>query len=226
MPKPVNHDLILSKLKHQYNIDGRMLKFFKSYLINRTQRVVLDNCTSDIDDVLFGVPQGSILGPLLFVLFINDIFYNIGKNSVIGLYVDDTKLSPKIATSSDCDILQHDTDTLNKWCISNKMKFNADKCKVLIVPKSAPMFINELPFCKYSYTLGDKILDHASCERGLLILINERFDWHEHHDYLLNKSYQMLGMTKRTCHFAFDRGKKRMLYLTLVRSNFEHCSTI
>ena len=58
------------------------------------------------------------------------------------------------------------------------------------------------------------------------IFINERFDWHDHHNYILKKSYQMLGMTKRTCHFVFDWGKKRMLYLTLVRSNFEHCSTI
>ena len=222
----VNHDLILSKLKYQYSIDGRMLKFFKSYLFNRTQRVVLDNCTSDIVDVLSGVPQGSILGTLLFVLFINDIFNSIDKNLLIGLYADDTKLSRKIETWSDCDILQSDIDTLNNWCISNKMKFNTDKCKVLTVGKSEPMITNELPFCKYSYTLGDKILDYTSCERDLGILINERLDWHEHHDYVLKKGYQMLEMTKRTCHFVFDSGKKRMLYLTLVRSNFEHCSTI
>ena len=185
----VNHDIILSKLKYQYKIDGRMLKFFKSYLRNRTQRVVLDNCTSDIVDVLSGVPQGSILGPLLFVLFINDIFHNIDKNSLIGLYADDTKLSRKIATLADCDILQHDIDTLKKWCINNNMKFNSDKCKVLAVTKSEPMFINELPFCKYPYTLGQDILDYTSCERDLGIWINERLDWHEHHNYLLKKSY-------------------------------------
>ena len=223
----VNHDLILSKLKYQYKIGRTHAKVFQQLPEKpNPNRVVLDNCTSDIIDVLSGVPQGSILGPLLFVLFINDIFHNIDKNSLIGLYADNTKLSRKIATSTDCDILQHDIDTLNKWCISNKMKFNTDKCKVLTVTKSEPMFINELPFCKYSYTLGQKILDYTSCERDLGILINERLDWHEHHDYLLKKGYQMLGMTKRTCHFIFDRGKKRMLYLTLVRSNFEHCSTI
>ena len=69
------------------------------------------------------------------------------------------------------------------------MKFNTDKCKVLTVTKSEPMFINELPFCKYPYTLGQKILDYTSCERDLGILINERLDWHEHHDDLLKKGY-------------------------------------
>ena len=222
----INHDLIFNKLKYQYNIEGRMLKFFKSYLTNRSQRVVLVNCTSDVVAVLSGVPQGSILGPLLFVLFINDIFFNIDENSSIGLYADDTKLWRKIATSADCDILQRDIDTLNTWCISNKMKFNTDKCKVLTVANTEPLFMNELPFTKYSYKLGDKILDYTSCERDLGIFINERFDWHDHHNFILKKGNQMLGMTKRTCHFVFDRGKKRMLYLTLVRSNFEHCSTI
>ena len=203
-----------------------MLNFFKGYLTNQSQRVVLDNCTSDIVAVLSGVPQGSILGPLLFVLFINDIFCNIVENSRTSPYADDTKLWRKIATSSDCDILQRDIVTLNNWCLRNKMKSNRDKCKVLTVANTEPLFMNELPFSKYSYNLGDYILEYTSCERDLGIFINERFNWHDHHNYILKKSYQMFGMTKRTCHFVFDRGKKRMLYLTLVRSSFEHCSTI
>ena len=153
-------------------------------------------------------------------------FCNIDEKSRIGFYADDTKQRRKIATSSDCDILQRDIVTLNNWCIRNKMKFNRDKCKVLTVANTEPLFMNELPFSKYSYNLGDYILDYTSCDRDLEIFINERFDWHDHHNYILEKSYQMLGMTKRTYHFVFDRGKKRMLYLTLVRSNFEHCSTI
>ena len=104
----------------------------------------------------------------------------------------------KIATSVDCDILQRDIDTLNTWCIKNKMKFNTDKCKVLTVANAEPLFMNELPFTKYSYKLGDKILDYTSCVRDLGIFINERFDWHDHHNFILKKGNQMLGMTKRT----------------------------
>ena len=222
----VNHYLLLSKLKFRYNIEGCMLKFFKNYLKNRRQRVVLDNCISNSVEVLSGVPQGSILGPLLFVLFINDIYDNINENSKISLYADDTKLWRRINSVLDCDILQKDIDTLYKWTMVNKLKFHADKCKVLSVANNVPLFVDVLPFSRYSYQLGSTILDYTNCERDLGILVNERFNWQDHQTYILKKASQMFGMTKRTCHFVYDRGKKRSLYLALVRSYFEHCSCV
>ena len=222
----VDHNLILSKLKFQYNTNGQMLKFYKNYLSNRSQRVVLDNCISETVSVLSGVPQGSILGQLLFMLFINDIYDNVDEHSNINLYADDTKLWRKIAASTDCDVLQKDIDSLYKWCIANKMKFHEDKCKVFTVANSEPLFMNVLPFTKYPYPLGDVILDYTNCERDLGIFVNERFDWQDHHNYILRKAFQMLGLTRCTCHFVFKAGKKRSLYLALVRSNFEHCSNV
>ena len=104
----VNHDIILDKLKNRFGIDGFLLKFFVEYLSGRTQRVVLGNTFSDNLNVTSGVPQGSILGPLLFVLFINDISNSVDKNSNILLYADDTKLYREIRSENDCEILQGD----------------------------------------------------------------------------------------------------------------------
>ena len=127
-------------------------------IVYRRQRVVLDNCISNSVEVLPGVPQGSILRPLLFVLFINDIYDNI-KNSNISLYADDTKLWRRINSVLDCDILQKDIDTLYKWTMTNKMKFHADKRKVLSVANSVPLFVDVLLFSRFSYQLGNTILD-------------------------------------------------------------------
>ena len=93
--------------------------------------VVLDNIASESISVLSGVPQGSILGPLLFVLFINDIYVGIDKATSICLYSDDTKIWRKINSEDDCRQLQKDINTLHNWSIKNKMRFNATKCKVL-----------------------------------------------------------------------------------------------
>ena len=127
----VNHDLILKKLKDYYGIEGRLLKFIKNYLCGRTQRVVIENCQSSSKPVLSGVPQGSILGPILFVLFINDLPTGLNKGTNLALYADDTKIWRSITCEQDHFILQSDIDFLNNWATSNKMKFHPLKCKVI-----------------------------------------------------------------------------------------------
>ena len=92
----VNHDIILNKLKYQFNIDGKLLRFFVSYLRDRDQCVVIGGECSSIKQVLSGVPQGSILGPTLFILFINDIGEGLNENSKIWSSADDTKLYREI----------------------------------------------------------------------------------------------------------------------------------
>ena len=108
----VNHDLLLLKLKKNYHIEGRLLKFITNYLKDRRQRVTLDNAFSDYKPVKSGALQGSILGPLLFVLFINDISAVISSGTNICLFADDTKIWRVMHNESDCKVLQNDIDNL------------------------------------------------------------------------------------------------------------------
>ena len=224
----VSHDLILNKLKTQYSIDGTLLKFFTEYLrnTNRKQRVILDNVISESVDVLSGVPQGSILGPLLFVLFINDIYENINKDSNIALFADDTKIWRDINSELDCETLQNDINTLSIWSRNNKMSFHPDKCKALSIYDCRPDFVKVLPFGLRYYYINGNIIEFCENERDLGVIVSSNFKWDEQHDKILKKTHQMLGFTKRTCHFIKDTRKRRSIYLSLVRSNFEHGSII
>ena len=112
-----------------------MLKFLCNYLRDRKQRVSLNNIFSDTLAVQSGVPQGSILRPLLFVLFINDIYENLSVETKASLSADDTKIWRQMNTYSDCYALQHDINMLEDSCTHNKMKFiqtNAKSSKLHI----------------------------------------------------------------------------------------------
>ena len=178
----VNHDLILYKLRKNFDIDGRLLKFFVNYLFDRKQQVVLENEFSDIVSAISGVPQGSILGPLLFVLFINDIYHCVDPETNIALYADDTRIWKEIKSEIDASVLQNDIHVLNEWCKTNKMKFHPKKCKVSAVncPSSNRFILLNLPFMSVLYKLGHSILDNTESERDLGVHVNSSFDWNEH----------------------------------------------
>ena len=222
----VNHDIILHKLKYQFGIDGHMLKFIKEYLRGRKQRVFVNGKFSSILDVKSGVPQGSILSPLLFVLFINDIHIKISDNTQIMLYANDTKIWRHIRTPADHEILQRDIDALNDWAKPNKMKFHPEKCKILSINNFNQSLLQELPFYYYPYELDYTVLDYANEEKDLGMLMTSKLNFKTHQDYIINKATTQFNLLRRTCHFIGNTKKRRTLYLTLDRSLFDHYSHI
>ena len=170
----VSHDKVLQKLKSRFGIDGRLLKFLQEYLRNRKQNVILNNIKSEILDVRSGVPQGSILGPLLFVLFIDDIYQTIDVNTRISSYADDTKIWKPILSEADCQALQTGINSLYKWCIDNKLKLNPDKRKAIMITANDISWLEELPLSKFYYTLGDNINDYSLHERDLGVNVNSK----------------------------------------------------
>jgi retron-type reverse transcriptase len=173
----VNHDIILYKLKHKFGIDGLLLKFFVEYLCKRYQRDVINGSSSSDLLVNSGVPQGSILGPVLFVLFINDISDDVDAKSSICLYADDTKLYRRIETSDDQAMLQNDINHLYDWANLNKMRFHPDKCKLLSVT------LNRDNYPGSPYKLGDVNISHVDIEKDLGVYITSRLNWTDHSNY-------------------------------------------
>ena len=106
------------------------------------------------------------------------------------------------------------------------MNFHPKKCKVVSIERNPPPLLGILPNIQYIYSLGDNFLDYADTEKDLGVFINSKLNFNEHCCKILLKANQQFGLTKRTCHFVNDAKRRRVLYLALVRGQFEHCSPI
>jgi hypothetical protein len=193
-----------------YKIDGTLLKFIKNYLEGRFQKVVIGSESSATLSVNSGVPQGSIRGPLLFVLFINDLPSYLSDGTDLVLYADDTKIWRKISSSSDCFSLQSDIDHLNNWASQNKMKFHPSKCKVLTISSRS----SDSATSSFTYCLGSSSLNFADVETDLGVDITPKLSWNSQCNRLYSKACQQLGIVKRNGHIVTDSKSRRALYLS------------
>ena len=223
----VNHDIILEKLKNNFGIDGLLLRFIKSYLSGRTQSVSIDGSSSESLPVTSGVPQGSILGPLLFIIFINDIFMEVTPGTDISLYADDTKIYRRIESMEDHRSLQLSIDRLFNWAVRNKMTFHPNKCKILSVNTSrSTSILSELPFFKFYYSLNGVLIDYVTQHTDLGVIITSDLSWSSHCEYIINTMTAKFNLLRRTCYFLNRSALKRSLYLSMVRSLVEHCNSV
>ena len=197
-----------------------MLRFILSYLQGREQQVFIGGITSTTRSVRSGVPQGSILGPLIFVLFINDIFSCVSEDTNIALYADETKIWRVIDCSKDHFILQGDIYILSKWAYDNHMKFHPSKCKALAITYQRNIHHN-LPFTIFNYKLNSADIDYVSPQVDLGVTVTSKLIWTEHHNILLAKATSQMALLMRTCHFP--KRQKIAFYLSVINSLFEHC---
>ena len=212
----VDHKILVSKLS-SLGIGGPLLQWIHSFLSNRTQSVVVDGATSSPAPVLSGVPQGTVLGPLLFLTYINDINKNLTKGTQIRLFADDSLLYRTIKTEEDSRILQKDLDTLQIWEAANKMEFHPDKCQVLqITNKNSPIRTN--------YKIHNTNLSHIDSAKYLGVTIDSSLSWTAHCNAVCNKANSTLAFLQRNLH-GCPSSVKDKCFKTFVRPTLEYgCS--
>ena len=200
-------------------MSGHLHEWFADYLSGRCQRVVIDGVVSSWAPVTSGVPQGSILGPVLFALFINDLPNVLPNETMAALYADDTKIYKSIRSKADCEILQHGLTSLGSWSTDNNLDFNQSKCKVLTITRKKTPLV-------YAYHMGSKNLLRVDEEKDLGVDVCANIIWDVHTHTIIGKANRMLGLLKRTCPLLTSNSVRRTLYLTNVKSHLCYASEI
>ena len=205
----VPHNRLFSKL-HAYNINEKIINWIKYYLSERKQFVEINGQKSEWQNVTSGIPQGSVLGPLLFLIYINDLPDDI--NSTIYMYADDTKLYREIKSPDDHLILQDDLTKLCKWSKKWLLKFHPNKCSCLSIGnrKSA-----------YVYQLFTDSIEQVDSMKDIGVTIDSALTFDQHINMKIDTANKILGIIRRSYRFL-NCETFLPLYKCMVRSYFDY----
>ena len=214
----IDHEILLHKLEH-YGFRGIVLEWFKNYLYNRKQYVCINSCKSSMENIICGVPQGSILGPLLFIIYVNDIV-NVSNILKFVLFADDTTITFSHKNiSNQYDIINRELKKVCDWFKVNKLSVNASKTNY--------MFLGT--YHKTNVNTGDQciILDNTKLERVkqtkfLGVIIDENLTWKNQIDNIAKNISRVIGLLYKLKHFVPER-ILYSLYCTLISPHINYC---
>lgn len=211
------HSIILLKLK-KLGFPNIFVKWVDSYLSDRTYSVLFRNITSKPFNANSGVPQGSHLGPLFFIISVNDVS-SVIVNSELQIYADDMKIFKKIESLNDALLLQNDLDNFFKWCKNNNLLLNVNKCALMCFTRR----LN--PIC-FNYCLNGISVSKTNSIKDLGVYFDDKLNFKLHFCYIINKANSMLGFIKRWSKEFNDPYVLKSLYSCLVRPNLEYASQV
>ena len=221
----VNHDILLKKLE-KYGINGLELDWFTSYLQERKQFCKVNSTSSSINAISCGVPQGPCLGPLLFLVYINDLPFCLNKGKVT-MYADDTAISHSSSCLSKLQYdLNQDLVNLQNWLHGNKLSLNVVKTESLIIG-SRPNIqkIEKQTEAKPSFEIGDQKIHMITDTKYLGVQIDDKLQWDRHIEHVKAKALRALGLIKHAKKFL-PSGDLQKMYRGIVEPHFSYCCSV
>ena len=216
----VSHVKLIRKLS-MYGVNDNIIEWLKDYLNGRQSSVRVNGCLSDQFDISSGVPQGSVLGPVLFIIYVNDMFRIVKDKKVeLVLYADDAKLYKSILSEDDRFMLQSCLNALNDWCDVWDVKINVDKCVII---KYGHRF-NGDDF-EWLYRIGNNNINYSNQIKDLGVLFNDSLSFSLHIQNIVNKCFSILALISRNFK-NLTKDSFLLLYKSLVRSKLEYANSV
>ena len=212
----VPHRRLIGKLE-SYGISGNLLGWISDFLRERSHIVSVNGAKSASAYVISGIPQGSVLGPALFVIYINDILDNIASDGF--MFADDTKIFKMIASRNDAIILQSDMHKLEDWSRTWGLDFNSDKCHVLTMGKFENIKHT------HRYTGYNQEMEHVSEEKGLGVTFDAELTFAEHIMTKARKANAIVGLTRLSFTYL-DSKSFTNIYTSFVRTHLEYAQCV
>lgn len=212
----INHDIAVRKLD-KLGFSGNILHWLKSYLIGRSLTVKIGDCLSEEFSATSGIPQGSHLGPLIFLIYFNDA--NLVLDGPRLSFADDMKLFFHVNSEADAVFLQRQLEIFHKWCVDNRMTLNPNKC-------SSISFSRRKEPIRFNYHLDGVPLTKLDCVKDLGVYLDCKLTFNAHVNYVVGKASRSLGFIMRIARDFTDVHCLKSLYCALVRSTLEYCSAI
>ena len=203
---------MLEKLR-RYGLPDWIVRWLQSYLTDRKASVKVRCTLSRLLTIPSGVPQGSIIGPLLFILFVNDLGSILESDKL--MYADDLKIFRSVSSPLDSCALQQDVDRLLHWCDANGMTANAQKCKIISFARKRTPLLS-------SYSMGLNELERVSSIVDLGVTIDSKACFNEHIALTTSKAFATLGFLRRNAADFVDLHALKTVYCSLVRSQLEY----